>query len=37
MRRIWLKKLGPKKLALGTLIAAVAIVAALPILRPRCT
>jgi uncharacterized membrane protein len=37
MRRIWLKKLGPKKLALGTLIAVVAIVAALPILRPRCT
>jgi uncharacterized membrane protein len=37
MRRIWLKKLGPKKLALGTLIAVVAIVAALPILRPPCT
>jgi uncharacterized membrane protein len=27
---------GPKKLAVGVLIAAVAIVAALPILRPRC-
>ncbi len=31
-----MRRPGPKKLAVGVLIAAVAIVAALPILRPRC-
>jgi uncharacterized membrane protein len=37
MRWIRFRKIGPKKLIFGALIAAVAIVAALPILRPRCT
>jgi uncharacterized membrane protein len=32
-----MRKIGQKKIAVGALIAAVAIVAALPILRPRCT
>jgi uncharacterized membrane protein len=31
-----MRRPGPKKLVVGALIAAVAIVAALPILRPRC-
>ncbi|HVA84040.1 MAG TPA: Fe-S-containing protein [Candidatus Binataceae bacterium] len=31
-----MRRPGPKKLAVGALIATVAIVAALPILRPRC-
>ena len=30
-------RIGPKKLAAGALVAAVAVLAALPILRPRCT
>src|ERR1700740_1267185 len=37
LKRTGLKKIGPKKFALCALIAAGAIVAALPILRPRCT
>ena len=32
-----MRRIGPKKLAAGALVAAVAILAALPILRPRCT
>lgn len=32
-----MRRIGPKKIAIGALVAAVAIVAALPILRPRCT
>ncbi|MGH7914010.1 MAG: Fe-S-containing protein [Candidatus Binataceae bacterium] len=32
-----MRRIGPKKLAVGALAAATAIVAALPILRPRCT
>ena len=32
-----MRRIGAKKLAAGILVAAVAIVAALPILRPRCT
>jgi uncharacterized membrane protein len=32
-----MRRIGTKKLAVGTLIAAIAIVAALPILKPRCT
>jgi uncharacterized membrane protein len=31
-----MRKIGPKKLAAGALVAAIAIVAALPILGPRC-
>jgi uncharacterized membrane protein len=37
LKKIGLRKFGPKKIALGALIGALAIVAALPILRPRCT
>lgn len=32
-----MRKIGPKKIAVGALVAAVAIAAAMPILRPRCT
>jgi uncharacterized membrane protein len=32
-----MRRIGPKKLFAGALVAAVAVVAALPILRPRCT
>ncbi len=32
-----MRRIGSKKLAVGTLLAAVAIVAAIPVLHPRCT
>ena len=32
-----MRRIGPKKLVVGAVIAAIAMVAALPILRPRCT
>ncbi len=37
VKKTGLRKFGPKKFALGVLIGALAIAAALPILRPRCT
>jgi uncharacterized membrane protein len=37
LKKIGLNKFGPKKLAIGAVIATVVIAAALPILRPRCT